>query len=879
MSYTDSNREGDPEAPLTDVFVSYARQDRDRIAPLVRALEVRGLEVWWDSRIAGGAEFTREIEAQLEAAGAVLVVWSRRSIESRWVADEASAGAEQGKLVPISIDPVAPRIGFRQFQTLEFGAWNQDPADPCVTALLDALAAAGVRARAPLATDARPRPDLEPDPTVPSADERPLPAVKTPGPAAPPSTTATPNAAFRRPTVAVPLVAVLAAVLAGLGWWALEARERTQARAELVRLEQMVADRDLVGAWLLARKLEPVLGEDRELERLRLASTWPLSFRSEPPGAEIAFRGYLDDPEVWHPIGTTPIDDIRLPAQAPIFRAAAPGHVVFEGVPLGSRSSTSSVLTFTLWQAEQASEGFLRIPGGDVQLTAFILRDRAPVELPPFWLGRHEVTNREFQAFVDSGGYRDPALWPEPFERDGRMLEWQEAMADFVDATGRPGPSTWRLGAFPDGQGDHPVTGVSWYEAAAFARWAEAELPTLHHWFRAAAPSSNFSEILQRARFGGDGTVPVGSSHAIGPFGAHDMAGNAFEWTASADSKGRRYAAGGAWDEPKYTFLVPAALDPHDRGSNRGLRLARYDGAVPEVTRQPLEMGRPDFADRKPVGDEMFAAFESFYAYDQRPLDAAIHLVDDASTHYRWERVSYDAAYGGERVLANLLLPKNASPPYQVVIFFPGSEAESFDSSLIFHALPFYEFVLRSGRAVLYPVYKNTFERKIPGWAFSPASRRDVLIQWHKDLGRSIDYIASREDLDSSRIAFYGLSLGAVYGTVLTALEPRLAAALMLGGGVNSGTLPPEADPLNFAPRVRVPTLMLTGRDDFIRPVETHQVPLFNLLGVPDEQKQLAQFDGGHMPSDMNAVIREALAWLDRWMGPVETHRRPDGGG
>jgi len=773
---------------------------------------------------------------------------------------------------------VAPRIGFRQFQTLEFGAWNQDPADPCVTRLLEALAAAGVRSRAPLATDTKPRPDLEPDPPVQSAAASPPPAVEAARPAAPPSTSATPNAAFRRPTVAVPLVAVLAAALAGLGWWALQARERAHARAELIQLEEMVAERELVGAWLLARKLEPILGDDRELERLRLASTWPLSFRSEPPGAEIAFRGYLDDPEVWYPIGTTPIDDIRLPAQAPIFRAAVPGHVVFEGLPPAGGFSTSPVFNFTLWPVEQASEGFLQIPGGDVQLTAFMFGDRAPVELPPFWLGRHEVTNREFQAFVDAGGYRDLTYWREPFERDGRMLEWQEAIADFVDATGRPGPSTWRLGAFPDGQGDHPVTGVSWYEAAAFARWAEAELPTLHHWFRAAAPSL-FAEILQRARFGGDGTVPVGSAHAIGPFGTHDMAGNAFEWTASVDPQGRRYAAGGAWDEPKYTFLAPAALDPYDRGSNRGLRLARYDDTVPEVTRQPLEMGRPDFANRKPVGDEMFAAFESFYAYDQRPLDAAIHSVDDASTHYRWERISYDSAYGGERVLANLLLPKNASPPYQVVVFFPGSEAEAFDSSLVFHGLPFYEFVLRSGRAVLYPVYKNMFERKIPGWTFSPAARRDVLIQWHKDLGRSIDYIESREDLDSGRIAFYGHSLGAVYGTVLTALEPRLAAALMLGGGVNPGALPPEADPLNFAPRVRLPTLMLTGRDDFIRPVETHQEPLFRLLGVPDEQKRLAQFDGGHMPSDMNALIREALAWLDRWMGPVETHRRPAGGG
>ncbi|HRQ59209.1 MAG TPA: toll/interleukin-1 receptor domain-containing protein [Azoarcus taiwanensis] len=117
---------------MTDVFVSYARQDRDRIAPLVRALEARCLEVWWDSRIAGGTEFRKEIEAQLEAAGAVLVVWSRHSIESLWVADEASARLERGKLVPISIDPVPPRIGFRQLQTLDFVNWKQDPSDPCV---------------------------------------------------------------------------------------------------------------------------------------------------------------------------------------------------------------------------------------------------------------------------------------------------------------------------------------------------------------------------------------------------------------------------------------------------------------------------------------------------------------------------------------------------------------------------------------------------------------------------------------------------------------------------------------------------------------------------------------------------------------------------
>ena len=148
MPYTGPNCEGGPKVPVSKVFVSYARQDRDRIAPLVQALEASGLEVWWDPRIAGGAEYTREIEAQLESASAVLVVWSQHSITSMWVADEASAGLEQGKLVPITIDPVAPRIGFRQLHTLAFETWGQDPANQCVASLLEALAAVGVRPQA-----------------------------------------------------------------------------------------------------------------------------------------------------------------------------------------------------------------------------------------------------------------------------------------------------------------------------------------------------------------------------------------------------------------------------------------------------------------------------------------------------------------------------------------------------------------------------------------------------------------------------------------------------------------------------------------------------------------------------------------------------------
>ena len=142
------------------------------------------------------------------------------------------------------------------------------------------------------------------------------------------------------------------------------------------------------------------------------------------------------------------------------------------------------------------------------------------------------------------------------------------------------------------------------------------------------------------------------------------------------------------------------------------------------------------------------------------------------------------------------------------------------------------------------------------------------MIAWSKELGRSIDYLETRRDIDRGRIGFYGFSLGAVVGPILTALEPRLKASILLGGGVVDMPQPPEIEAINFAPRVRMPTLMVSGRQDFARPVETLQRPLFNLLGPPPDQKRLALFEGGHIPR-LQDIIREMLDWLDRYLGPV----------
>ena len=114
---------------MADIFISYARADRPRIEKLASALEANGYSIWWDRHIAGGSEFSKDIEHELAAANTVIVAWSSQSIESRWVKDEAGLAAEAGKLVSLSLDGSPPPIGFKQFHAIDFASDSKAALD------------------------------------------------------------------------------------------------------------------------------------------------------------------------------------------------------------------------------------------------------------------------------------------------------------------------------------------------------------------------------------------------------------------------------------------------------------------------------------------------------------------------------------------------------------------------------------------------------------------------------------------------------------------------------------------------------------------------------------------------------------------------------
>ena len=238
----------------------------------------------------------------------------------------------------------------------------------------------------------------------------------------------------------------------------------------------------------------------------------------------------------------------------------------------------------------------------------------------------------------------------------------------------------------------------------------------------------------------------------------------------------------------------------------------------------------------------------------------------------RLEKVSIAAAYGHERVPMYLFLPRHAEPPYQTIVWFPGSYVFGpFPSTADLGMTPYFDFIPRTGRALVFPIYQGMFER-FTGTRDYPAddqmnAYRDMAIQWSKDLaGRSTTL--KHDPTSTSRNWVITARAPARIRLCRSSRSKRFKAVVLLSGGLSATRRPPEVDPLNFASHITAPTLMLNGRDDLIFPLETVAKPLFTLLGAPPDRKRLAIHEGGHIPP-LNQLIRDVLGWFDEHLGPV----------
>jgi dienelactone hydrolase/predicted Ser/Thr protein kinase len=656
--------------------------------------------------------------------------------------------------------------------------------------------------------------------------------------------------------IAIASTVLLLAAGAAFWWWQ-QSRQRWLRNFALPEIQRLTDAGDLYGAFVLALEAREVAPDDPQLQQAWANLSVPLKILSEPPGAEVSMHSYGESGGEWTELGKTPLN-IRVPVSMVRFRVTLDGYVPLEAAPPTFGGSH----TFRMHRQNETPAGMVPIAAGSASFKG------VSIHLPPFWIDRYEVSNEAFKRFIDQGGYRRRELWKHPIERDGRTLAWEEGMREFVDATGRPGPSHWELGTYREGEGKHPVDGISWYEAAAYAEFAGKSLPTVYHWITAAGVGSGFSDILRLSNFSGKGTVPTGSTRGLGPWGTYDMAGNVKEWCFNAVGE-QRFILGGSQADAPYQFMELDAQSPGARQRGFGMRLILQQEPSAESL-QPITVDRRQLDE--PVDEETFQLFANSYDYDAAPLNARTDSIDESHPLWRREIISIDAAYGGERLPVNIFIPRNATPPYQTIVYFPGADA-NVTSSRHMRLLPV-EFFVRSGRVVAFPVYKGTYERSVPD-ASGPVGWRDLTIQRVKDVRRTLDYLQTRKDLAPGRFAYYGFSMGANIAPVVLAVEPRFETAVLVAGGLKKRSVTPEAQPVHFISRVRLPVLILTGRHDFSAPYETEQRPLFEMLATPPENKRHVVFEAGHMPQPWNEVIRESLEWTDRWLGPVDGTSAP----
>lgn len=249
------------------------------------------------------------------------------------------------------------------------------------------------------------------------------------------------------------------------------------------------------------------------------------------------------------------------------------------------------------------------------------------IEVEGYYLDRFPVTNREFQKFVEAGGYDQLQLWDE---------EIWPAMLQFTDRTGQSGPRMWQNGRFPSGKEDHPVVGVSWYEAAAFARWTGKRLPSDPEWVKAAAwpVTSEGSRVMQRkfpwgdamdrslANLWGSGpgdTVPV-TKHAEGASvgGVRQLVGNVWEWTS---------ASFGAWE--------PSSARLETEISLKSLRGGAFDTYFEAQAQCQFQSGDNPLARKNNIGFRCavgFSEIADFSDIDERPEESS--ESDEGDEHF-----------------------------------------------------------------------------------------------------------------------------------------------------------------------------------------------------------------------------------------------------
>jgi serine/threonine protein kinase/tetratricopeptide (TPR) repeat protein len=638
---------------------------------------------------------------------------------------------------------------------------------------------------------------------------------------------------------------------------------KTTAHEWIGEAERHLEGDRIVEAFKLLQDAADVLPGDPKIQQLmpQASSTW--TFDIHPPDAIICVRPCGSDGADWQPLVPEPR---KLPKVEHVWKVERSGCATAMGCS-GPGDVHLKISLAPVAPTDEPGRNMVRItfttPSGEDYTT---LVDSC------------EVSNGQFAQFVANGGYQREDFWRHlaPYLFDGKEVTFEELMSHFRDKSGQFGPRTWEDGSYPAGQADYPVRGISWYEAAAYAKSVTKLLPTIHDWERAAC-FDQADQLAFRSNLGSTGPAPVGRLETLNSLGLFDMAGNVKEWCRNATVDGSRAIRGGGWLDHLYIFRSIEIDSPWSRPEDVGFRCVRYPEPLPGEEGGPFVVDvptPPGEVKKEPL--EEFERIRKFFLVDQgASLNQKTVRAED-SAFYRHEVIEINAAYGNERFQVHLLLPTSSETKTQrlhPIVYHPGNGVKRIRQFSTSHGdFAIAAALVRSGRAVCFPVYQGTFERSgVNDAADTGQKKRDLEIQGTKDLIQAVNYLATRPDMDMGRLTYLGWSWGGNVATRMVTVEDRFRACIIMGGGLQPSGYT-ELDGRTYAPYVAIPVLMLGGTMDTVVSFQARQLPLLKALeACPD--KTLEEFESHHsLP--LEEAIPKIGAWLDERFPPTAT--RPE---
>ena len=481
------------------------------------------------------------------------------------------------------------------------------------------------------------------------------------------------------------------------------------------------------------------------------------------------------------------------------------------------------------------------------------------INIESFSIAENEVSNKDFQEFVDAGGYENRIYWDFPYQVGSKTYDFNSTIKMFTDRYGKPGPSNWAYGQFPAGLDNYPVTGISWFEARAYAKFKNLKLPNIYEWAYASGVSENFMNVNQYVTRNSNynSTQLREVSIKLGSYnGLNNIGGNIKEWTLNpnGDNQEKFSIMGGAYNEPSYTFNNYYSLSPFDRSIGNGFRLSKnLTNGQSELDNDIIPEFKRNFYKIEDISDEVFNVYKSQFDYNSQLLNSTTSSIENFQDGYSSQIFEMETTYeSDEKLFGYVVFSNKFKDKYDPIIIYPNASSigSNTDTNLPNQLLNRFKYLIDEGYAIIHPIYHNTYSREKTHNTFWPNDSekyKNTIIKIGQDYKRSLDYIESRNDFNFENLSYFGYSWGSTTSNYLLAIDDRIKAAVLCVGGLMMQKSKKEVEAHYYVRRIKTPILHIVGKEDGIFGFEESYKPWKELIGTAKDKLKLIELDNvGH---------------------------------